>query len=72
MRGACELMEQYRDHPMDLADASLVVAAEASVLQKSSHLPRGFSRLPPSWTPPYQSEDSGVRVAKRINEASVS
>lgn len=25
---AFELMEQYRDHPMDLADASLVVAAE--------------------------------------------
>jgi predicted nucleic acid-binding protein len=26
---AFELMEQYADHPMDLADASLVVAAEA-------------------------------------------
>ena len=26
---ACELMEQYADHPMDLADASLLVAAEA-------------------------------------------
>ena len=25
---AFELMEQYRNHPMDLADASLVVAAE--------------------------------------------
>jgi predicted nucleic acid-binding protein len=25
---AFELMEQYRDHPMDLADASLVAAAE--------------------------------------------
>jgi predicted nucleic acid-binding protein len=25
---AFELMEQYADHPMDLADASLVVAAE--------------------------------------------
>jgi predicted nucleic acid-binding protein len=25
---AFELMEQYSDHPMDLADASLVVAAE--------------------------------------------
>ncbi len=24
-----ELMEQYADHPMDLADASLVVAAES-------------------------------------------
>jgi predicted nucleic acid-binding protein len=26
---AFELMEQYADHPMDLADASVVVAAEA-------------------------------------------
>ena len=26
---AFELMEQYGDHPMDLADASLIVAAEA-------------------------------------------
>ncbi len=26
---AFELMEQYADHPMDLADASLVVAAES-------------------------------------------
>ena len=26
---AFELMEQYADHPMDLADASLIVAAEA-------------------------------------------
>jgi uncharacterized protein len=26
---AFELMEQYADHPMDLADASMVVAAEA-------------------------------------------
>jgi hypothetical protein len=25
---AFELMEQYGDHPMDLADASLIVAAE--------------------------------------------
>ena len=25
---AFELMERYRDHPMDLADASLIVAAE--------------------------------------------
>jgi hypothetical protein len=25
---AFELMEQYADHPMDLADASLLVAAE--------------------------------------------
>ncbi len=26
---AFELMESYADHPMDLADASLIVAAEA-------------------------------------------
>ncbi len=26
---AFELMEQYADHPMDLADASIIVAAEA-------------------------------------------
>lgn len=29
VRRAFELMEQYADHPMDLADASLVTAAEA-------------------------------------------
>jgi uncharacterized protein len=29
VRRAFELMEQYADHPMDLADASLVAAAEA-------------------------------------------
>ena len=29
LRRAFELMETYADHPMDLADASLVVAAEA-------------------------------------------
>jgi predicted nucleic acid-binding protein len=29
MLRAFELMEQYADHPMDLADASLVTAAEA-------------------------------------------
>lgn len=28
MQRAFELMEQYTDHPMDLADASLLVAAE--------------------------------------------
>lgn len=28
MTRAFELMEQYADHPMDLADASLVIAAE--------------------------------------------
>jgi predicted nucleic acid-binding protein len=31
---AFELMEQYADHPMDLADASLVAAAEALGTQK--------------------------------------
>jgi predicted nucleic acid-binding protein len=31
---AFELMEQYADHPMDLADASLVVAAEALATSK--------------------------------------
>jgi predicted nucleic acid-binding protein len=29
-----ELMEQYADHPMDLADASLIVAAEATQTRK--------------------------------------
>jgi hypothetical protein len=29
LRRAFELMEEYADHPMDLADASLIVAAEA-------------------------------------------
>ncbi|MGH2866256.1 MAG: PIN domain-containing protein, partial [Solirubrobacteraceae bacterium] len=28
-----ELMERYRDHPMDLADASLVAIAEARELR---------------------------------------
>jgi predicted nucleic acid-binding protein len=28
LQRAFELMEQYADHPMDLADASLIVAAE--------------------------------------------
>jgi predicted nucleic acid-binding protein len=31
---AFELMEMYADHPMDLADASLVVAAESSDTRK--------------------------------------
>ncbi len=31
---AFELMEAYADHPMDLADASLVVAAEALATRK--------------------------------------
>ena len=29
-----ELMEQYADHPMDLADASLIAAAEATQTRK--------------------------------------
>jgi uncharacterized protein len=29
LQRAFELMEQYANHPMDLADASLIVAAEA-------------------------------------------
>ena len=29
LQRAFELMERYADHPMDLADASLIVAAEA-------------------------------------------
>ena len=29
LKRAFELMEQYADHPMDLADASLIAAAEA-------------------------------------------
>lgn len=29
-----ELMEQYADHPMDLADASLITAAEATQTRK--------------------------------------
>ena len=31
---AFELMEQYADHPMDLADASLVTAAEALITRR--------------------------------------
>jgi predicted nucleic acid-binding protein len=38
---ACELMLQYADHPMDLADASLVVAAETANLHKVFTLDRG-------------------------------
>ena len=37
---AFELMEQYADAPMDLADASLVAAAEALALQKVFTLDR--------------------------------
>ena len=34
LRRAFELMEQYADHPMDLADASLIVAAEVLATSK--------------------------------------
>lgn len=37
---AFELMLQYRDHPMDLADASLVVAAETLGIRKVFTLDR--------------------------------
>lgn len=37
---AFELMEQYRDHPMDLADASLVALAEAIPTRKMFTLDR--------------------------------
>jgi uncharacterized protein len=37
---AFELMEEYADHPMDLADASLVVAAETLVTRKVFTLDR--------------------------------
>lgn len=37
---AFELMEQYRDHPMDLADASLVAVAEALPTRKIFTLDR--------------------------------
>jgi predicted nucleic acid-binding protein len=34
LQRAFALMEQYADHPMDLADASLIVAAEALLTRK--------------------------------------
>jgi len=34
LRRAFELMEQYANHPMDLADASLIVAAEVLATSK--------------------------------------
>ena len=37
---AFELMEQYRDHPMDLADASLIALAEAIPTRKVFTLDR--------------------------------
>ena len=38
----CELMEQYRDTPMDLADASLVVLAEATGIKRILTLDSDF------------------------------
>lgn len=38
---AFELMEQYADHPMDLADASLIVAAETLRTRKVFTVDRG-------------------------------
>ena len=37
---SCELMEKYADHPMDLADASLIVAAEALDIRRIFTLDR--------------------------------
>ena len=41
LRRAFELMELYADHPMDLADASLVVAAESASTRKVFTIDRG-------------------------------
>jgi predicted nucleic acid-binding protein len=40
LRRAFELMERYADHPMDLADASIVVAAESLGTRKVFTLDR--------------------------------
>jgi hypothetical protein len=40
LQRAFELMEQYSDHPMDLADASLVAAAEALEIRRVFTLDR--------------------------------
>ena len=40
LRRAFTLMQKYRDHPMDLADASIVVAAEALGTRKVFTLDR--------------------------------
>ena len=40
LRRAFELMETYADHPMDLADASLIVAAESLATRKVFTLDR--------------------------------
>ena len=41
LRRCLALMEQYKDHPMDLADASLVAAAEALRTRRIFTLDRG-------------------------------
>jgi uncharacterized protein len=41
MERAFSLMERYSDHPMDLADASLIAAAEALQTRKIFTLDRG-------------------------------
>jgi predicted nucleic acid-binding protein len=41
LKRALELMARYADHPMDLADASLVVAAEALETRKIFTVDRG-------------------------------
>lgn len=41
LQRAFELMERYADHPMDLADASLVVAAETLDTRKIFTIDRG-------------------------------
>jgi len=41
IRRAFELMDQYADHPMDLADASLITAAEALATRRVFTLDRG-------------------------------
>ena len=41
LQRAFELMEQYADHPMDLADASLIVAAEKLDTRKIFTIDRG-------------------------------
>jgi predicted nucleic acid-binding protein len=49
---SCDLMARYRDHPMDLADATLVALAEASALRTIFTLDEHFRsyRLPNSAT----------------------
>jgi hypothetical protein len=41
VKRAFELMERYADHPMDFADASLIVAAEALRTNRVFTIDRG-------------------------------